>query len=83
MNGLRDYHRKAQARAKKAYRNRGSVIWTSCVVSGVQPFMTKRVIQGTMEYEKGRGLRGKAAIKAAKRLTHTKGYYASQRSSVL
>jgi len=57
--------RKEQREAKLAYKRRGHVIWQG----------------STFRYEQGRGLRGKSAIKAAKKLSHIKNFYAKTRSN--
>ena len=86
--------RKEQAEAKRAYKHRGKVLWTSCrivkkAVIGIDgkikldskgnpvTALLKEPVQGTYTCRSNQQrVRGKAAIKAAKKLTHTKNYYA-------
>ena len=56
-----------QAELRKAYQQRGKVIWPAS--------------RGTMRLNQG--LKGKAAKKWAKKLTHQKGYYRKQRELLL
>jgi len=77
-------YKEIQKAAKKAYRNRGRVIHVSCVLTEVMgQFTVKERVSGTYRCRATQNrIRGKAAVKAAKRLTHERGYYKTQRQSL-
>lgn len=76
-------YKKAQRVAERAYDNRGKVIWVSCEVHGLPGTFfpqEKHTVQGTRRVRHNQQqLRGKAAIKAAKKLSHGKRHYHLQR----
>ena len=78
---------KEQKAAKLAYKNRGTVLWVSCEIVTDHlgfPAGTKRTIQGTCRIRHNQQqLRGKVAIKAAKKLSHAKRWYRLERSLIL
>jgi len=62
----REAYKLEQKRAKTAYKLRGKIIWHGS--------------QGTRRIRQEDRIRGKAAIKLAKRLSHTRNYYAKVRA---
>lgn len=79
-------HQKEQDKAKRAYLNRGRVLWISCIiVEKIGRRIIKRMIDGTFVKDYPRSLKhpGKAAIKEAKRFSHIRGFYKQQREAML
>jgi len=70
-------YKQRQRDAEKAYKNRGHIIHVSCVViSSVGNLLRKMSVNGTYTCRAAQQhVRGKAAIKATRKLTHTKHYY--------
>lgn len=71
---------KQKQRAAKASKNRVYQIWTSCeVVSSMLGKLVKISIEGTKRSRHlSSRIRGKAAINAAKRISHMKLFYRFQ-----
>jgi len=75
---------KLAQRAAEASKYKVRVLWISCQISestrldskgNIVLMPVRQAVQGTRRTGPPQRTRGKAAIKAAKRLTHTKGFY--------